>query len=96
MTNKLEDLFTLINVGMSFQDRFEFKHLSKDTSHTPHVNGRRVSFEGEQQLRRAIPPSDHETGILSYSLAIPSSWHGRRTIVMPSQTKIGNLKYPSV
>jgi hypothetical protein len=92
MTNQLEDLFALINVGMSFQDRLLVEHFSKDTSDTPHVDSRCIPFEGEQQLWRTIPSRHHETCILSYSLAVSLARHRWCAIVMSSQTKIGDLQ----
>lgn len=95
-SEKLEDFLALIDVRVTFKNRFLLEHLAEDASDTPHVDRWSVAFESQKQLGRPVPSCDDKTGIVSdrFSVALSRLW--RRTFVVARKTEVGNLKDPPV
>lgn len=90
--HQLENTMALIKIRLPLQDGLSFEHLSENTSHTPHVNRRRVPPQGKQQLRRTIPPRHNKTGIIPHSVSIPITRQRGLTLVVPCKPKVSNLE----
>jgi hypothetical protein len=85
-----------VDVALACQDRLALEHLTKDAASTPHVDGRCVPPQLKKQLRRSVPPSHDQTGVLSacFTVALAALWY--RLVVVARKTKICDLESPAI
>jgi hypothetical protein len=62
----------------------------------PHINSCCIASQLEKKLWRAIPSSDNQRGIVSFSLSPTSPGLRRRLIIRSSEPEISNLKNTSI
>jgi hypothetical protein len=48
-----------MNIALACKNRLALKHLTKDTARAPHIDGRRVFSQLEEQLWWPIPTRDN-------------------------------------
>lgn len=94
--DELEDDLSLIEVRLALQDWAAFKHLGKNTTCTPHINGWSVASELEKQFRGAVPACNDQGSVVANSEAVSLSRLGRGTVIVSRETKVGNLQDTAV
>lgn len=72
------------------------EHLGKNAACAPHINGWSVLAKLKQELWRAVPASDDQSGVVTHGNSISLTGLGSGTVVMSCQTKIGNLQNTTV
>lgn len=82
----------LMGVALAGNNGLSDKHFAKYTANTPHINGRCILPQLEQQLGRSVPSRDDQARIISASVTHRSPGPWRRAVVVSGQTEVGNLQ----
>lgn len=85
-----------MQVALASEDGFALEHLAKNAASSPHVNGRCVPSELQQELWRPVPPGYDQRCVLSPSLAVALSSLWYRFIVVSRKTEICYLQASAV
>ena len=78
-------------VALASEDGLALEHLAKDAACTPHVDGRCVLTELQEQFWWSVPSRYHQCCVLAlgFTIAPASLWYG--LVVMARQTEIRYL-----
>lgn len=85
-----------MDIALACENGLALEHFSKDTASAPHVDGRGIPSELEEQLWWPVPSRYHEARVLALGVAVASPPLRHGLIVVSGEAKVGYLQPPAV